>query len=322
MVDFVEKEGVDKIEGPELRRLLRSCELAVANLQGLGAEALDLLRTLDTIADALESRRERGIDVRSEEVRLEAILNILRRKTILLLKELRAVGGLGNVREREDPRPLEGHWWWYLDLEHRRRQQARFQHYLRVIAVGVALLTLTVLAYSRLVPHDPILEAKMDHTSLAERYIEDGEISAAVSEFEAARALDPSDPNILIWLGVVYERQERSREAGEVFAEAIGLVENRAQFLVMRGFIYSQLGDIVKALADGQDAVVLDPDLATAHLVVAGAYETNGDVQQALQELEITAQLAQADGNDTLYVIAKSRQAMLMQSGIGGFGSP
>jgi len=322
MGELVVKEKAEAIEGPELRRMLRSCELAVANLKGLGAGALDLLRTLDSVAGALEVRENLGMDVRSEETRLEAIQNILRRKISLLLKELRAVGGLASARTREDPPPLESHWWWYLDLVHSKRQRARLQRYLRVTAIGVALVTLAVFAYRRFVPRDPILEAKMEHTSLAERYIEDGNVSAAVAEYEAARAVDQSDPDILIWLGVLYERQERSGEAQEAFAKAEGLVGDRAEFLVMRGFSYGQLGYVDEALADGQAAVALNPDLAQAHLVLAGAYEVRGDTRRAMEELEITAQLAQKDGNDSLYVIAKTRQAMLMQSGIAGMAPP
>lgn len=183
-------------------------------------------------------------------------------------------------------------------------------------------MTLAVFAYRRFVPYDPILAAKMERTSLAERYVMDGDINAALAEYEAARAIDPSDTDILIWLGLLYERQERSREAQETFAEAERLVGGRAEFLVMRGFAYGQLGDVEKALADGQDAVALNPDLAQAHLVLAGAYEVQGDARRALEELEITAQLAQKDGNDSLYVIAKTRQAMLMQSSVAGMGSP
>jgi len=322
MVNYVAEEETESIEGPELRSMLRSCELAVANLKGLGAGALDLLHTLDRVTEALEVLRDRGMDVRSEETRLEAIQNILRRKISLLLKELRAVGGLASARERKDPTPSETQWWWYLDIEYRRQQRARLQRYLKVAAIGVALVTLAVFAYRKFVPYDPILAAKMEHTSLAERHVEGGDISAALAEYEAARAIDQSDPDILIWLGILYERQERSREAEEAFAEAERLVGDRAEFLVKRGFSYGQLGDVEKALKDGQDAVALHPDLAQAHLVLAGAYEVQGDARRAMEELEITAQLAQKEGNDSLYVIAKTRQAMLMQSGMGGMGSP
>ena len=322
MGDYAAKEETETIEGPELRSMLRSCELAVANLEDLGAGALNLLHTLDRVTEALEVLRERGMDVRSEETRLEGIQNILRRKISLLLRELRTVGGLASAREREDTRPPAIHWWWYLDLVYSKRQRARVQRYLKVAAIGVALVTLAVFAYRRFVPHDPILVAKMEHIGLAERHVEGGDVSAALAEYEAARAIDQSDPDILIWLGVLYERQERSREAQETFAEAERLVGDRATFLVMRGFNYGQLGDVEEALADGQDAVALNPDLAQAHLVMAGAYEVRGDARRAMEELEITAQLAQKDGNDSLYVIAKTRQAMLMQSSVAGMAPP
>ena len=198
MGDYVAKEETEAIEGPELRSMLRSCELAVANLKGRGARVLDLLRTLDRTTVALEVLRERGMDVRSEETRLEGILNILRRKISTLLKELRTVGGLASTREREDPLPQETQWWWYLDLVQSKRQRQRLQRYLKAAAIGAALVTLAVFVYRRFVPYDPILAAKMEHTSLAEQSVQAGDIDAALEEYEAARAIDQSDPEILI----------------------------------------------------------------------------------------------------------------------------
>ena len=310
------------IEGSELRRMLRSCELAVANLKGLGPGALDLLRTLDKVTEGQETLRTLGMDVRSEETRLQGIEGVLRGKVGVLLRELRVVGGLGAACAAQAPLPPESHWWWYLDIAHKKQQQSRLRRSLGLAAIVVAVLGLAVLAYDRLVPRDPRLEAKFGHIAVAERSLEEGDADTALAEYEAARALDPGDPEVLVWLGVLYEMQERVGEAEAVLAEAERLAGDRAEFLVMRGFCYGQLGNVEKALADGKDAATLNPDLPQAHLVQAGAYETMGDVGRALEELEVTAQLAQKAGSDTLYVIAKTRQALLMQRGVAGMSPP
>lgn len=322
MGEYDTEEGIGLIAGPELRRMLRDSELAVANLKGLGAAVVDLLRTLDRIAEALEILRDRGMDVRPEEARLEAIQGILRRKTSVLLKELRVVGGLANARAEEDALPAERYWWWYLDAAQREGQRIRLRRVLRFVGIGVLVLVLAAFAYRQLVPYDPSLQAKFEHVGSAERHVEEGDTSAALAEYEAARALDPEDQEILIWLGVLYERQGRVAEAQALFGEAERLAEGRAEFLVMRAFCYMRLGDTGSALADGQDAVALDPDSAQAHLVLANSYEVEGDIRMALEELEIAAQLAYENGNDSLYVIAKTQQAMLMQRGFIGAPPP
>ena len=69
------------------------------------------------------------------------------------------------------------------------------------------VVILAVFAYNRLVPHDPVREAKYEHVSIAERHVEDGEIDSAIAEYEAAMALDPGDPDTFVWLGVLYERR-------------------------------------------------------------------------------------------------------------------
>ena len=317
----IEQAG-EEIEAPEIRDMLRACELGVANLRGLGAEALDLLRRLDRISVALDVLRDRGMDVRPEEARLESIQDMLTAKTKVLLKELRAVGGLARARAEENPLPPEDHWWWYLDLTQKKRQWMQLRRMLIFAGIGVALLTIGAVAYNKLVPRNAVLEAKLNHVGSAESYLAQGDVDAALREYEAARSLDPSDPDVLVWLGVLYESQGRAQDAQSAFEQAESLAGSRAEFLVLRGMAYGQLGDADRALADGQEAVRLDPNLARAHLVLAGAYEAKGNINAAMDELEATANLAHEQGNDSLYVIAKTREGMLLQRGLGGALSP
>ena len=173
-------------EGLGLRETLRQCELRVANLKGVGPGAMDVLRWMDRIAEDLGSLRAGGMDVRSEETRFEALESLLRSKGRVLVREMRSVGGLARARAQEEALPAEQRWWWYLDLSEKERLQARVRRTAIGVVVGAALLAIGAFAVNRLFPPDPVVVAKIEHTQLAERYLEEGEIEAAVAEYEAA----------------------------------------------------------------------------------------------------------------------------------------
>jgi tetratricopeptide (TPR) repeat protein len=301
-------------EGSELRELLRQCELTIGKGRRAGAETLALIRRIDEIVDVMEGLRGSEMDLRPEEGRLASLQELLRSNAGKLVGEIRSVGGLKAARSREDPLPPEDHWWWYLDVLERTRLRTRLRRGLTYLLVGAAVIAVGLFAYEYLVPRDPILEAKVGHISSGEQYVSQGEIEAAVAEYELAAELDSTDADVQTWLGVLYERLGRSAEALAAFERARSLVSDEALFLATRGLHYIQVGDAENALNDGQASVAINPDLAQAHLVLANAYQALGDVIKALEEFEITGDLAQKAGNDTLYVIARTQQAMLLQS--------
>ena len=300
-------------EGLGLRDTLRQCELRVSNLKGVGAGALDVLRWMDRIAENLESLRAGGMDVRSEETRFEALESLLRSKGKVLVREMRSTGGLAGARAREDTLPAEQRWWWYLDVLEKERLQARVRRTTITVVVGAAVLAIGAFAFNRLFPPDPVVVAKMEHTQTAERYLEEGDIESAVAEYEAANKVDPSDGEVLVALGLLYQRQGREEQSEEALREAERLLGDRVTFLVTRGVWYARFGDGEAALSDAKAAVELDPENPEAHFTLARAYELLGDQRNAIAELDATARLAEAAGNSSLYVIAKTNQAMLMQ---------
>ena len=300
-------------EGLGLRETLRRCELKVANLKGVGPGAVDILRWMDRITEDLESLRAGGMDVRSEETRFEALESLLRSKGRVLVREMRSVGGLASARSREETLPAEQRWWWYLDVQEKERLQARVCRTVITVVVGAAVLAIGAFAVNRLFPPDPVVVAKIEHTQAAERYLEEGDIEAAVAEYEAASKVDPSDGEVLVALGLLYERQGREQQSEEALQEAERLLGDRVTFLVARGVWHATFGDGEAALSDAKAAVELEPDNAEAHFTLARAYELLGDQRNAIAELDATARLAEAAGNSSLYVIAKTNQAMLMQ---------
>jgi len=78
----------------ELRERLAACERSLANIRGSGSSARALLEDMDHISQLWPVLEAAGLDLRPEAGRWETIQASLRRVSRLLLKELRASGGL------------------------------------------------------------------------------------------------------------------------------------------------------------------------------------------------------------------------------------
>ena len=76
-----------------------------------------------------------------------------------------------------------------------------------------------------------------------------------------------------------------------------------------------RIGDFQRVLTDTNQLIQMYPDLAEAYYMRASGYEGLGQRTQAMADLEKCGELAQAQGNDTLYAQSRVRLATLMQAG-------
>jgi len=295
----------------ELRKMIRQCEVAVAQLEGSGAKALSLLKLLDEIHDLMRWLEERGADLGPEKTRRKTVEGLLRSKAGALVREVKAAGGL--ARARQEVNPDESRWWWYLDrtvVEQRRRAMLRW------LAIGgavVALLVVAGFAYRTFLAPSPEEQMLQWHLAQAAQLQEEGDLAGALAEYEAARSLAPDRPEIHLWLGVLYEEEGKDEEAAAAFAQARELMGDEVEFLVQRGMIYGQMDKVEAALADAEAALALDPKSAMAHLLLGSVYEAQGKIPEAVREFERAAQLAQQADNSELFVQARMRASLLLQ---------
>lgn len=295
----------------ELRRMIRRCEVAVARLEGSGAQALSFLKLLDEIKALMEYLEARGADLGPERTRMKTVEGLLRSKANVLVKEMKAVGGL--ARARQEVKPDQSRWWWYLDRTVAERRRQKMLRWLAIGGAVAALLVAGVVAYRTFLAPSPEEQMLQQHLMQATQLRQEGDLAGALAEYEAARALAPDEPEVHLWLGVLYEAEGRNEEAAAAFARARELIGDEVEFLVQRGMIYGQAGDAEAALADAKAALALDPESAMAHFLLGSAYEAQGDFPEALKEFERAAQLAQQAGNNELFVQARMRAAMLLQ---------
>ncbi len=294
----------------KLREMIRELEVGVANLKGRGLGVLDLLRLRDQ-AEAEMARLAPDMDLRPERTRLETVDGILTRKTTQVIRELRSIGGLAGARRQENP-PKE-HWWWYLDVFLAERQR---KFAIRAVLTVVGVLVLLVIAnfvMERFFGLDPVQKKAHAHVSSGEHYMLQGEYDKAISEYESAIATLPSLGEAHVALGVLYELKGETEKAKAAFAAGEAAYQDRTEYLLTLSRAYQSVQNLDKAFEIVQEAIKLSPDSPQAYLVRGGIYEMKDDLAPALTDYEKAAELAQAQGQDTVYVLAKTRFATLLQ---------
>lgn len=296
----------------DLRDLIGQAERLVANLRGAGPRAQTLLYLLDAIHELVARLLETGVDLRPEAVRIETVERMLQSKDALLLREMRALGGLAAARAAAKPTPAQ--WWWYLDQRVAERRHRQLRRGL-LIAGGVAGALLILWGLYRFVfPPDPKRMAAMEKAGQAEELLSRGDLEGAASLYRQASEITPDDPELHIWIGVLESELGRAGAAAEAFGRAEQLVPGRADYLVLRGMAWLRLGRLDSARADAEAALAANPESAQAYLLLGGVHEARGEVRQAAAAFEKAAELAEKAGNSSLVVMAKTRLALLLQA--------
>ena len=188
-----------------------------------------------------------------------------------------------------------------------------------IVVLILLILVIVGLLYQRFLAPDPITQQAFQLSYQGEQAIREGDLEAALAEYQALRELTPDDPEAYLRQGALYQVLDRKEEAAQAFAYAQTLLSDQTEFFVQRGMIYLELGQLEFAQADAKEALSLNPESTMAHLILASVYESLGQMSEAIDHLEQAATLASAQGNDNLYVLIRYRQGLLM-GGSGGVG--
>ena len=315
MREYRERQLSEDLQGERLRDLVHDAELGVASLKTSGSDAVNLLRVLDRIADMFDELDPTSIDIRAEKTRMTTIGHQLRRKARDLLADLRSSGGLAALREARPSPPPRARWWWYLDEIQRQLLVQKLRRTGIIVAVAAAVLVVANILYQNFLAPSPLEQEKQTLVLEAESSLSQGDLEASLRQYEAALALDATDPELHIWAGVLAERLERPAEAEPHYAEAERLIGDLARFLYIRGNAHLRTGALDAAIEDAEEAISISPESAEPHLVLGSVYDARGEYGPAMDQYQITADLADAAGNDVLHVIAKMRVAMMLQAG-------
>lgn len=294
-----------------LRDMIHDFETDLPDLDEAGEGVIDLLRRRDQIEKEVSQLASEGLDLRPEKTRIETIDNILSREASTIVRESRKAGGLQAAREAENP--PESHWWWYLDeyvAEKRRKKITKTA----TIIVGILLVLVTgnylMDRFFGLSAQEK--EARV-YINEAEQQFREENYEQAIAEYEKAVELTPYDGQAQAALAVLYELQGYPEEAERAFKMAEEALGDHQEFLMTLAQTYMTAGEYDTALDQANEAIELDPEAARAYLIRGSIYERMDERAKAIEDFEHSADLAQAAGQDALYVLARMRMAGLLQ---------
>ena len=108
-----------------------------------------------------------------------------------------------------------------------------------------------------------------------------GEDKMAISDFQTAAHLDPTDPRANLWEGFTYAKLGDYHQALRAYGDAIAASDRYTPAYYNRGLTYMMLGEYNKAISDFNDAIRLDPANAEYYFKRGIAYQQLGDNQKA-----------------------------------------
>ncbi len=294
----------------EVRQALDRIEAHLADLRGSEREAVHLLHLLDEVAAALDRLEAAGADVRAERGRLEAAWAVLRRRARPFLK--RAGPALRAERERRGEEGLRP--WWYLDQLYARSQRRALARWAGVALIALMALGAAWIAYERFLAPPPQVRQALRHADQGRTWVEAGDLERALSEFEAAAALTPDDPETWLWVGVLRQRLGDGQGAEEAYRRAMSAGLDGKGFLFQRGMLLLELGDAASARADAEEAVRLAPEWGYGFYLRGSVELVEGDVPAALADYQRAADLAHAAGDAQLEAMARAQIALILQA--------
>ncbi|MDY7078112.1 MAG: tetratricopeptide repeat protein [Chloroflexota bacterium] len=292
-----------------LRESLDRAERLMPTMHGSGHQVLELLHLLDQAAGSLAELDAIGVDVRAESARLETVQRQLRRRQSRFLAEAGAV----LREERAAVQPNRAQWWWFLDEAVAEQRRRRLWQTALWGLVVVSLCGVVWLAYERFIAPPPEVSQAFQHSAAGEDLVAEGDLRAALAEFERAAALTPDDSALWIWQGVIHFELDELDAAQEDFDLARSLHETDSDFLRERGMAYLRVGDLDAARVDIEQAIAEEPQSGWGYYLRASIATEEEDYAAAIADLKQAEELARAAGNTQLEATARTQQAMLMQ---------
>jgi tetratricopeptide (TPR) repeat protein len=160
---------------------------------------------------------------------------------------------------------------------------------------------------------DEAVRLRYDYQFEAESLVQQGEYAQALGSYQRAFELAPEDAELSVAIAVLLETLGRTEDAETQYADAEARHETRAAFLTARALQFARLSMYEREAADAQAAIELDESYALAHCTLGNAYQGLSDNSSAIAAYWLCADLASEQGQDELYVHAKTILATLMQ---------
>jgi tetratricopeptide (TPR) repeat protein len=251
------------------------------------------------------------MDLRSEEVRWQNLLNRLSSQPGAIAAAAAKAGGYAKLRAAHPPAES---FWWRLDAEVNTRRRKLVTRLVAIAACVLGGTALVLWLVNTFFPPNPEAVLLVSTTGEISQYVQEGDWQSALEVANESLAQLPDEPELLIWKAVLLERLGDAAGATAAFDHARATnAGNQIQLLLMLSQTRFQVGDIDGAEQAALEAGNLNPDEAQVYFMLGNVAEARGDIPKAIEMLEKTFELAEED-NVQLAVIAKVRLGNLLQS--------
>jgi tetratricopeptide (TPR) repeat protein len=301
-LDYLKQRPQTQTE--KLRADLDRLEKLVGSLRYLEAKELKIIPMLfDQVTEGIRLAEQSGLSLKGERSQLETSEVKFEKQAA---NYIRILGGREAVLElRNMHQPGAERWWWYPDRllsEGRKAQGKKGLIWLGLTAIILIVLTLF---YQRFLEPDEATKASLRYGFNAENLAAQGKYQAAFEQVELAIAARPGQADLYMLKGVLASILGEEEIADEAFQLAEAGTPNRVIFLISRASEYLRFAQTGLAVEDAQAALALDPEQASAYLIMGQAYETSGDFQNALANYRQADQLATQQNDAQVQVIAR-----------------
>lgn len=294
----------------ELRDLLTRAEKRVVT-PGDGGGAPELYAWLDEIAGLWPALIASGADLRGEKARWQSLQGEIKTRANAVLRAWQHAGGLAAARLAGNPD--RDNWWWWLDEQTTAQRSSRRKRAALIVGIVVLALALGSQALRVLLPVDPVVRDVYRLRESARRALDAGDTAGALASYQQAIERSPNDPQLLVMQGVLSEQLGDLNAAASAFDAARAASLDDAAYHIERGFAYLEVLAPEKALEEGMQAVQAAPQDGRAWMLVGSARERLGDSAGALDAYTQASTVA-AESDPEIAAIARIRMAGMLQS--------
>lgn len=244
--------------------------------------------------------------------KISVLLHPLKNETDFSGSPLTPGRGLAAYRQAQSSPPPAQQWWWWLDVHDRQQRHQTLRKLALTVVIIVALLWGGRLALHKFFPVNPQIVRAMELRTQGDRWLADGSLPQAIASYEAALAVLPDDTNTQLWLAAMYSFSGQEANAAalrQALISELGASQTHAGL----GQVLIQLGDVPSAVSAAKQAIAEDPQNPNAYLTLGGAYEAQGAYNQAAEQFERAATIAEQTNQAELIAIARVRQALVLQ---------
>ena len=204
---------------------------------------------------------------------------------------------------------LWGFWRWLKIQQSRQRMAGEPVEKLEVpgVAVGNELMDKDPQQATQLLEAVTTLDARnvRTHLLLGNTYINLGQSSAAIEQYQAVLALEPKNANATTNLGAAYYQMGKLDQAVAQFQTALELTPDDAETHYLLGAAFIQQNKIQDAKAEFQTALQLKPNLAAGYIGLGNVQLLEQDLDGAIVSLTKATQLA-PNAPEAFYALGKA----------------